>query len=453
MSLLQVSTSPPELILIDPPVATPPPPAVATIQGKVYSPDGKLLQGAIVEALRVVFTSSSRDLYREERVITNDLGEYRLFLLPAGQYYLSATAPGGTDIYDFNLPRMGIGSNTGGTHFRQVPDAALQRRLPHLPMAIPVYFPGGTDLAQASLIDLPQDGHLTGMNLRTARTTLRTIQGLVFSRNFPVDGSVMVVPQNQTHRGEVVTTRIDPAGRFRIDQLLPGRYSLLVTSSATQLLTTVPLEVRDTDLPAIRVNVEPNVDVVGRVMGTNSANITLMSHPDLAWRNMPSVQRRVPFARSGTDGSFVMRDVVRGTYRVNIVPATGYVRGIRRGSEDLSQGVLRLEGGSTGDLEITIGTDGATLNGNADAAGIAVVLVPAAALRQRADRFYTATTNTNGQFSIPSIAPGIYKIFAKEGVAAAAWQDPAMLSLFEKQVETIQLLPNQRLTRPVKVLQ
>ena len=63
------------------------------VAGKILDADGTPFAGAIVSALRPVFVSDRREMVTVAEIITNDRGEYRLFGLPAGQYFISAVDP------------------------------------------------------------------------------------------------------------------------------------------------------------------------------------------------------------------------------------------------------------------------------------------------------------------------------------------------------------------------
>ncbi len=63
------------------------------VAGKILDSDGTPFAGAIVAALRPVFIEDRREMVTVAEIITNDRGEYRLFGLPAGQYFISAVDP------------------------------------------------------------------------------------------------------------------------------------------------------------------------------------------------------------------------------------------------------------------------------------------------------------------------------------------------------------------------
>src|SRR5688572_4249414 len=63
------------------------------VGGRILDSDGTPFAGAVVSALRAVFVADRREMVTVAEIITNDKGEYRLFGLPAGQYFISAVDP------------------------------------------------------------------------------------------------------------------------------------------------------------------------------------------------------------------------------------------------------------------------------------------------------------------------------------------------------------------------
>ena len=62
-----------------------------TILGRVYDEDGEPIVGANVRAFRYQYGGEERVLAPVRQTQTNDLGEYRLYWLTPGEYYVSAT--------------------------------------------------------------------------------------------------------------------------------------------------------------------------------------------------------------------------------------------------------------------------------------------------------------------------------------------------------------------------
>ena len=65
----------------------------AVISGRIMDEDAEPLPGITVCALREVYSEGKRNLRTAAAVETNDLGEYRLYGLPPGRYFVSAVYP------------------------------------------------------------------------------------------------------------------------------------------------------------------------------------------------------------------------------------------------------------------------------------------------------------------------------------------------------------------------
>src|SRR5215471_6882328 len=66
-----------------------------TITGRVFDRDGEPLANVNVEGLRYSYLEGQRVMNVVQTARTNDLGEYRLFWLQPGQYFVSAAPPEG----------------------------------------------------------------------------------------------------------------------------------------------------------------------------------------------------------------------------------------------------------------------------------------------------------------------------------------------------------------------
>jgi hypothetical protein len=66
----------------------------ATVSGIVRAPDNAPLAAATAHAYRVQWTPSARRLTLVQTALTNDRGEYRLFWLDPGEYYIAASYTG-----------------------------------------------------------------------------------------------------------------------------------------------------------------------------------------------------------------------------------------------------------------------------------------------------------------------------------------------------------------------
>src|SRR5262245_17637885 len=72
----------------------PEPAKTGTITGRIISHLGQPIANADVQAVKVGYREGQRVFVAVRSAITNDLGEYRLFWLPAGTYYVNVLAAG-----------------------------------------------------------------------------------------------------------------------------------------------------------------------------------------------------------------------------------------------------------------------------------------------------------------------------------------------------------------------
>jgi len=60
----------------------------AVITGKLYDEDGEPMADALVRAMRQVYTDGRKNFTATQEQQTNDLGEFRIFGLAPGRYYI-----------------------------------------------------------------------------------------------------------------------------------------------------------------------------------------------------------------------------------------------------------------------------------------------------------------------------------------------------------------------------
>ena len=142
------------------------------------------------------------------RDTTDDQGQFRLFGLPPGEYYVSATLrSGGPEVTD----PMGELSGYAAT-----------------------YFPGTTNVAEAQRVTLAVSQENTSVNFGLIATRLVRVSGQVMmSDGAPApNGMVMLVPTNAGGGRAMLMqqggagNRIDQTGTFRLPNVAPGRYQV-----------------------------------------------------------------------------------------------------------------------------------------------------------------------------------------------------------------------------------
>src|SRR5262249_50226694 len=105
-----------------------------------------------------------------------------------------------------------------------------------------------------------------------------------------------------------------------------------------------------------------------------------------------------------------------------------FIKSILLGAADVLNAGVHLDGPTSSELEIVLGTDYGAIDGIV-AGESTFVLVPN--VRTRADLFRSTVTDPAGHFHVDQIPPGDYKMFAWSEIAEDAWYDPDFIRNYE----------------------
>jgi protocatechuate 3,4-dioxygenase beta subunit len=429
------------------------------ISGRVYDNKGEPAMNAQVHAWRISYAEGWRKALPITSVITNDLGEYRVFGLPPGQYYVSAQpdppsfvrSPAYVSLAP-PLPGMIVMSNTSGGS-GGFPDPA--NPMAYSATYAPTYFGGSTSEFTATPITVRAGADIRGMGIPVERIPMVSLTGTVLdsSTREPIRATLTITPfatntwftsltvinvtggvlSVSASRGGSVAAN----GQFRTEAVPHGSY--LITAIADvggrRLAGQALADTRSTNPAGVQISVAPAFEVPGRIVFEGTAPVPAIKIGLTSTAN-PSLD--IPAVAVSTDGSFLLRGVVPGHYLAQISSlSNAFVKSVRLGSIDVLNDGLRLERLPEGRLEVVIAGNPAKVSGtvmDADrqpAAGITSVLVPDD--RQRLDLYRSVITDTSGQYRFENVAPAGYKLFAWEDVEKNAWLDRAFLSMVEDQ--------------------
>jgi protocatechuate 3,4-dioxygenase beta subunit len=190
-------------------------PRGSVLGGRITDEFGEPIANASVTALRYVYAAGARRMQpagQNARDTTDDQGHYRLFGLPPGDYYVSATLRTGIEATDPSGETPGYAST---------------------------YFPGTSNVAEASRVTLAIGQENTNINFGLIATRLVRVSGQVLTSDGTpaVNGMIMLFAANAGGRpGQVFQQggnggRIDQTGTFRLTNVAPGRYQLQARST------------------------------------------------------------------------------------------------------------------------------------------------------------------------------------------------------------------------------
>jgi len=393
------------------------PPGVIT--GTVYDEDGDPVLSAQVQALRVSGSGTRRQIGAVHSQQTNDLGEYRIWGLEAGQYLVAAA---------YQPPR---------NPDQQVDDVSVY---------LPTFHPSTADTSQATVVEVQPGAEVSGIDvdLRQAHTVM--VRGRVM-----VDGPVKslrgvyvsLAPRVAAEGGYSLSNFGAPvqsdSGDFEIRGVPPGPYDLsaMWNDGKRQLYGRVPVEVGNANLDGVTFVLGSPISLVGRfrVEGSDPFDFTRLG----LWLQPIDSTRGGGSSQLKADGTFVVENVYDGNYRLRILgfPVPYYVKSAREGGSDvLESGLTISRSQPPSRLEIVLSPDGGRVDGTVSkehnpVSGALVVLVPDPPHRDREEMYGMTTTDAFGRFSLLGLPPGDFKLFAWELVQGKNYTDPDFFKAFE----------------------
>jgi protocatechuate 3,4-dioxygenase beta subunit len=434
--------------------------AAAVITGKIADSDGDPIRGVNVQATRAG-SRNPRDSHDMAYDNTNDLGEYRLAGLRPGPYLISATATGNFSPFKPKMKDPAAGEVT----------------------YIPTYYPGTADKSQAVPIDLhPGDETPVSFTLMSSPTFVA--RGTITR---PPGASFVQVMLRSAENPEMRPAGQEPFredGVFEFRGLLPGRYNALLMvvdlsarqkeqTNNTPQMQVVPLspsfEITNTSLEGLHLVPEAAGQIRGQFridkgQKIDWSQLAVMLTPIdsfSAQLSAASLQAGLTVARVKTDGSFEMKTVPAGTYRLAITSNSNnlqdyFTKAVNLDGKDVGDTGFAVSGGIYS-LEVVVSAAGATVEGKVVDAkgqpvpGATVVGAPTGESRKRFDLYGQETTDPQGHFTLRGLNPGEYTVIAWEELEDNP-RDPEVVKLYEDRGEKVQLDEGARKNILVKVI-
>jgi hypothetical protein len=437
--------------------------AAAVVTGRVTDEDGDPMANAQVSVLRQTFLSGHCRWEQVGSERTNDLGEYRVAGLAAGNYFVSVTPPP-----DFKS-LIDSGSRADDQH-----NTATDRPAPTSYQT--TYYPGTRDRSGAAPIQL-RAGDEFPANFSLAPSPTMTVRGSVVGLPPGATASIML----QSHDLNMVLSgaEVRKDGTFEVRDVAPGAYTIVATveDGPVPMSARESLQVSSGNLEGLRLAPQPGSTVRGHVRfianASQSANgpfdlgqLFLILRPADGDDEVPGAsminENFSSLAHVTASGSVEWQNVPAGHYHVELAgDASGsrewFVKSAIAGGSDLTEAGITA-GGSTSMLDVVVSGNGAIVEGFASnakgepVADAAVVAVPEARLRSRTDRFRSVHTDQLGRFSLRGLPPGNYTIFAWESLAGEAYYDPAFLMNYEGQGKTLHVNENEHTSLQLEVI-
>jgi hypothetical protein len=416
------------------------------ITGRIADEDGDPLANVTVQIQRYTYFRGRRQLTPANSSGTNDLGEYRLYDLAPGKYYVSASSRG-MDAMAAQAGPQGAAEESYAT----------------------AYYPNASNPEAAAPIQVTPGAQIRGIDITLVRTRAARVRGRVVSAitNKPIrNGNLFLTPKDGSALGFMNRTfarNFDSKGNFEMHGVLPGSYLLVADlfEDGRRLSARVPVEVGSANVDGIVVSLGPIPDVTGKVTAEGNADTKGAA---LHVRLDPMSSVAMGGAAGGqvsNDSTFRFQNVSPDVYQVNVLgtPENFYLKSVRFGDADITDsGLDFMQGTQAGELSVLISPNGGQVEGSVenakgDPAGAAIVVLIPDAPRRQLQRYYkTANADQNGHFTIKGIPPGEYKLFAWEQVEYGAYQDPDFLKPFESSGESVSISEKSHETKHLKAI-
>ena len=422
----------------------------SVIAGRITDEDGEPLPGANVQTLRTSFNRGKRMLQPVGNGTADDRGEFRIWGLRPGHYYVRVTY----------MDRRNRSASAQEEREERTQTAYA-----------PSFYPGTPDPSQAVALEVRAGEDIPGVDFRLLPSHAVTVRGRVFDaiHGQPLRRCCMFFSssENEANFSSIRSAELDPTnGTFEVPEVTPGIYQVtaLTTVDGRQYFGRRKIDVGNTDVEGVEVVINRGGDVRGRVSVEGQGTVDLTR----IMVNLVSSDQTMGIGIEGgrvgevkSDGTFTIAGMSEGSYEVSLPGrwSGAYLKSARVNGQDvLEAGVTVGAGGIKDLLEIVLSTAGAVVDGVATGAdgqavgGARVVLLPQGEKRKFNRLYLDTTTDQYGKFAFRDVTPGEYKVFSWERIDYGAWHDPDLLATIESKGVRVSVEENGHVSVELQVL-
>ncbi len=432
----------------------------AVVTGQVVDEDGEPMTGVVVEAEQYRYLRGTKVLTATSRATTDDRGQYRIFNLSPGRYFLKAQGRGlmarlaGAMVSGAGPGRMGAMRGADG---RAGMIASLEGAVSYQP----TYYPSAEFPEESIPLQLAPGAEMGGIDFRLTPSSTYFIRGVVTGvTSGPMTGITVTARRagNATSLGGPTSfASVDGrTGAFTLRGLPPGRYELIARSMGMRRGTapapgasgTLIADLGNAHLEGVAIPLRPDLQLQGTVLLPEESQDAKLERVRVILEGaLPGPQR---LARVNAEGAFQLSAAAadRMHFSLEGLPDGFYVKAMKLGGIDLLAQGADAPAQVLGDFQIQLGADGGTVTGTArDASGKSianarVVLLPERTGQARSIWRMSALTGEDGAFQFAAVAPGHYRVFVFEDLDSGPAQDPDFLAHFGQRWKSVEVKPD-----------
>jgi len=467
---------------------------LASLSGTVRDDGGDPVVGTDVMAFRRATNNGRPLLLSAGRSRTDDRGQYRLFSLQPGDYYVCACSRDA-------IPFDGVLLTTLASEPMQLMGVAARALKAGADVAAldstlrtfaPTFYPSGTSVARATRLTLTSGEERAATDITVTATRATRVSGVVTGASSPViASSIRLVPAFERDEAAAITylspVLVQPDGRFDFVGVPPGQYVLRVfhtvfagrggpSGSALAfvgvrgadlgqvgsqldeppLWAIEPVTVGDDGVTGLTVALRRGTKISGRLQFAGAstppaaqllARVVVLTAP---MSGDPSRGGQSGIGRVTADGTFEIRGLVPGRYAFDVIGLQGWptLKSVVLAGQDITDAPIDVGATDLSDLVFTFSDAPlATLSGAVagDLRDDLLVVAfptdrriwaePAAASR----RFRTVAVGRTGQFSITGIPAGEYFLIVVPDEGASTSLDSSKFDTLSRGAQRVQL--------------
>ena len=423
-------------------------PRGSVIGGHVLDEDGDAMPGVMVRIMRYQYLQGERRLSPAGAGQTDDKGQYRVWGLMPGEYYVNAIARGGGPGGPFGGQGGPGGGGRGGRFGGPGTGPAVPAEQDQVNYA-PTYYPGVPSVGEARPVNVGLSQEVLDISFNMQLVRVSRISGIVSNPDgTPVtSGTVNLMTEAGGARANQIGMsfggRIQWDGSFAINNVAPGRYILRARGddSETPQFAAQPISVNGDDLADVTVVLSAGATISGTVSLLPGGSPT----PDLTQFRItaPSTDQSdfgpQPTARVGKDGHFTISGVSAGAHLIR--PSNGLRTWVLKsvstsGDRDVTDTPFTLRAGENLTGVAVVFTDKPSeINGTLTTSNgtpvpeYTVLAFPSDATlwRPQSRQIMTARPDQTGKYRIRGLPPGDYYLATVDPSQQGEWFEPAYL--------------------------